>query len=127
MTLMGCSSLPQFKSGVDIKGEWKIETIDGVAVIENSPATVKFETGQNMVGNAGCNRYFGTYEIEEGRLSFSDLGTTMMMCSDAHMDQEGRFLRALGQVSQFELKDDVLILSGDQGRVLIRASLNTDR
>jgi heat shock protein HslJ len=46
----------------------------------------------------------------------------MMMCSDALMDQEGRFLRALGQVSQFELIDDGLILKSEQGKVLIRAS-----
>ncbi len=122
LVLAGCSSFPQFKSGVDITGDWKVEAIEGVVVNENSKATVKFESANSVAGNASCNLYFGTYEINEGRLSFSDLGTTMMMCSEEVMDQEGRFLQAMGQVTQFELIDKGLMLKGEQGRVLIRAS-----
>jgi heat shock protein HslJ len=65
MILAGCSSLPQSKSGVDIKGDWQVETIDGVAIIEDSETTVKFEAGQSVAGRASCNLYFGTYEINE--------------------------------------------------------------
>jgi heat shock protein HslJ len=123
----GCSYLPQINFETDISGDWKVEAIKEIAVIEDSQASLGFEPDYRLAGNASCNRYFGSYEVKGDSLSISDLGATMMMCSEELMDQEGRFLRAMGQVSHFDLTDKGLFLKDEQGRELIRATLNSQK
>ncbi|RAK69586.1 META domain-containing protein [Hymenobacter edaphi] len=60
-------------------------------------------------GNAGCNRFSGTYEQPTPeQVRFSKLLTTRMACPA--LDTETRFLGALGQVSYFRIVGDTLRL-----------------
>lgn len=57
-------------------------------------------------GNAGCNRFFAGYELDEaaGRLRFSKAGSTMMACPD--MSVEDAFHKALVQVDNYSIGED---------------------
>jgi heat shock protein HslJ len=57
-------------------------------------------------GNAGCNRFFAGFELDEavGRLRFSKAGSTMMACPD--MSVEDAFHKALLQVDNYAIGED---------------------
>ena len=62
-------------------------------------------------GNAGCNRFFGTYALEGDQLSFSQTGSTMMACPEG-MDTEQAFLAALEKVERYEIKGQTMAVYG---------------
>jgi len=127
LVLSGCTQDDRDNARIDVRGDWKVEVIGDARVIEDSPATISFEDEQRVDGNASCNRYFGSYTLERGKLELSQLGSTMMICSELLMEQEDRFLRALGEVSQAESVDNELILKDEQGKILIRGSRTFDQ
>jgi heat shock protein HslJ len=57
-------------------------------------ATIRFEAGQ-VHGFGGCNRFVGSYALENGRLRIESLAGTMMACEPAVMVGESAFLAAL--------------------------------
>jgi heat shock protein HslJ len=73
------------------------------------------DRGGNVIGNSGCNGYFGSYTLTDTMLHINTLGTTNMACSPYTInDQETAYLGALPHVEQFHLDGDSLTLaSGD--------------
>ncbi|MFN3874705.1 MAG: copper resistance protein NlpE N-terminal domain-containing protein [Flavobacteriales bacterium] len=70
-------------------------------------AHIEFDAQEGRAfGNAGCNRFFAGYEIDEasGRLRFSKVGSTMMACPD--MSIEDAFHKALVQVDGYSIGED---------------------
>ncbi|GAB2952157.1 hypothetical protein GCM10027048_16510 [Hymenobacter coalescens] len=65
--------------------------------------------GSRVRGNAGCNRYSGTFEQPTPeQLRFSKLLSTRMACP--MLDTETRFLAVLGRISYFRISGDTLRL-----------------
>ncbi|MEJ2385323.1 MAG: YbaY family lipoprotein, partial [Xanthomonadales bacterium] len=62
-------------------------------------------------GNAGCNRFFGSYEVDGDSVSFSQTGSTMMACPEG-MDTEKAFLAALEKVDRYEIEGQTLAVYG---------------
>jgi heat shock protein HslJ len=91
---------------------WQAETIMGRPVVENSASTITFEPDGRVHGGSGCNRYFGTSEVDGDRLSFGVMGATKMACPGPLLDQEMRFFEALGSAETWTI---------DQGMLLIRS------
>jgi len=61
-------------------------------------------------GNAGCNNFFGGYELMEGsRIKMGNAASTMMACPD--MSIEDQFLKVLGQVDNYNVSDSTLSLN----------------
>lgn len=60
-------------------------------------------------GNAGCNNFFGSYEVDGESLSFGDTGATMMACLDG-METEQAFLAALGATDRYSISGLMLEL-----------------
>jgi heat shock protein HslJ len=68
----------------------------------------------NVVGNAGCNRMFGRYALENDMLKFDGLGGTKMFC-EARMQLEERFFNALNSVLRWKITGTTLELFDDRG------------
>lgn len=68
------------------------------------PITLNFSTegGQRRAnGFSGCNRYMGTYELKNGKLSFGPLAGTRMACTGgAGGALEGPYLSALTHIAK---------------------------
>lgn len=86
-------------------------------LVADTEITLRFEGGR-LQGSGGCNRYFASYEIQDGRLSMGRPGATMMACAQTVMDQEQAFLGALEKAARFEIRDARLVLLDSQGRRL---------
>ena len=113
-TTLLCATASTAQTGAgetDLPGTaWLAEDIDGHGVVDRARSTMEFVKSGQVSGIAACNRYFGPVSIRGGRISFGNLAATRMMCPDAMMDQEQRFLEALSRAKRLELSDDGLIL-----------------
>jgi heat shock protein HslJ len=68
----------------------------------------------NVTGNAGCNRMFGRYALENDMLKFDGLGGTKMFC-EARMALEERFMNALLSVMRWKITGTTLELFDERG------------
>lgn len=79
-------------------------------------ATAMFADGQ-VSGNASCNQYFGSYELDGNNIAIGALGSTQMFCTEPEeiMDQEAAFLAALQNAATYEIVGDQLDLYDAEG------------
>ena len=106
---------------------WWVEDINGRGIIDNSHTTIEFTDDGRIVGDTGCNRYFGSIEISGSGINLGPLAGTRKACPGALMDQELRFYQAMEKVSQWEIaKTGLLHLCDAGGDDLIRAWATDD-
>lgn len=74
--------------------------------------TAFFEDG-SLTGVAGCNNFFGGYEVDGGSIEIGPLASTKAFCGDPDgvMDQEVAYLALLQMADNYERDDDQLTLS----------------
>lgn len=82
--------------------------------------TIEFDPGDHNTsrasGMAGCNRFNGGYTQTATTMKFGPIASTMMMCPDAQMETERKFLAFLGDVATWHLdKNGVLTLTTAKG------------
>lgn len=90
--------------------EWRLEDLAGAGVLDNLQTTLRFETADRIVGNGGCNRYFGGVTVNGDRLAVSAVGSTRRLCAPAVMNQEMRFFNALQQAQRITIDGSSLYL-----------------
>lgn len=101
---------------------WKLIEIDG-AVIETHEKQrevhILMEQEDNRArGFAGCNNFFGNYELDGNAVKFGQLASTMAACP--YLDEETALFRALEKVGEYEILGESLELRGGDG-IRIRA------
>ncbi len=102
---------------------WWVEDIGCKGVIDMSHTTIEFTGDGRLVGDTGCNRYFGGVEISEETITVGLLAGTRKGCAPALMDQERAFFQAMGQVVSWEIAETGLLhLRDEDGVSQIRAS-----
>lgn len=95
---------------------WVLRTLDGkpISTPEKSQeiyvlfnASTDFHT---VTGFAGCNRFFGRFELPmPTTIRLLDIGSTRMLC-EARQQVETDYLKALQEASRFQIKGDTLRL-----------------
>ncbi len=81
-------------------------------VLEGTEITATFNSEDSRVtGSAGCNSYFGGYEIDDG-LSVGMLANTEMWCGEpeGRMDQETEYLKILQAAEDYTINDGMLTI-----------------
>jgi len=91
--------------------KWRLTEVNGVALTTPSPY-LKFEGAAKIwSANGGCNKVAGRFEIDGPSLTILSSASTKMACLETEAQQlETDFLKALSQVTRFELKDNSLRL-----------------
>ena len=116
----GCLS-PGSGRDADLNGTtWQLESFAGNQLLESTAFTAEFEDTQ-IRGDAGCNQYFGTYQVEGNQVTITDLGWTEMACLDPEglMEQEQQILNLLGEVQSFQRENGTLQMTTAGGQELI--------
>jgi heat shock protein HslJ len=109
---------------------WQLVSFDTpdseTPVVAGSEVTLLFDESGGASGSAGCNSYGGVYQVDQGRLVFSELVNTLMACTEATlMDQEAQYLRALQSAGTFELSAERLLIHyGDEQSTLNFVKIN---
>jgi heat shock protein HslJ len=70
-------------------------------------------------GSSGCNRLIGSYELNEDKLRFGRIASTMMACTKG-METELAFIQALEQVNSWKITGLTLELFDISGKRLAR-------
>ncbi|MDH4610870.1 META domain-containing protein [Pseudomonas sp. BN102] len=98
--LVGCATdKPHLETGKTYQVEW----IGERPLIDRSHLTITLGDDNRAYGNGGCNHWFASYSLEGDTLSFGAAGSTRKMCAPALMEQEQRFLDALGKVQRWDI------------------------
>ena len=79
---------------------------------------VQFASGGKVSGNAGCNRFFSTYQQDGNLLKIAEIATTRKLCSEAEMKLEAEWLDLLAKVRSIELTHLKLVLFGENNAQL---------
>ena len=120
--LGGCAGPPPSPTTEEdtlTRGEWRLKDLDGKGVIDDSMVSVTFNPDGKAAGHGGCNRWFGSWRRDGNALTFSQLGSTRMACTQALMHQEAVFLSALQEASGYRFADDgALVVATRDGRSL---------
>ena len=110
---------------------WQSTGIAGADGTMNEPVaaaspTLSFQDG-NAAGNASCNQYTGSYELDGSSLTFGPFISTEMFCGDEGvMDQEAAYLTAIESVDGWSIDGDTLTLTSGGTAVLTYAAISQD-
>lgn len=89
------------------KNNWLwTESVKNQVIIEpkqKEAFVIMFNEDMSVNGTTDCNNYFGDYKLDEQKLSFGPLASTMMYCEDS---QEAEFIQSLGEVSSYAFTED---------------------
>jgi len=113
VALAGCTS-SQSPSGGTLTGQvWALTDLAGKAPLKDTGITIQFNSDGTVAGSSGCNQYSGSYTASGSSLTISTpLASTMMMCAEPVMVQEGAYQAALAGVKAYTVKGDKLTLFG---------------
>jgi len=103
---------------------WTLEafhTADAVSsVTAGTTITAVFHEDGSVVGSAGCNRYFASYNVTGTSMSVGAAGSTKMYCtSPGVMQQESTYLASLSRATTFTINGEWLGLADAKGTTLL--------
>ena len=91
-------------------------------VLLDTEVTLEFEAGQ-IAGSSGCNSYFAPYEVEGSNLTIGQIGSTLMACEPAVMEQEAQVLAALQSAATYQIADGSLQIVDADGKTVLTFSV----
>lgn len=89
---------------------WLLQDLAGAGVLDNVRATLEFTEEGKVAGAGSCNRFFGSVQTSGETIRFSQVGSTLMACNEAAMDQERKYLAALQKAQRFTRNGPELLI-----------------
>lgn len=106
-------------------GEWQVTNLNGEDVSvpadaqDGSEGSLNFSDEGRLFGRAFCNSVMGGYQLNGDQLSTEQLAGTMMLCTEAQMQNERTMLEVLGHAKRIEFNaSGELIIFAEDGRTL---------
>ena len=98
--------------------KWRVVELSGHPVATplhgEQPFILFDQAKRQATGYAGCNRFFGGYELDGAALTFGPIGATKMACPDLEEGLETEFFKVLYATRRWEIVDGALwLLNGD--------------
>jgi heat shock protein HslJ len=121
------TAVPQPGAGLEGTA-WTLDTYvssqgQTVSTLPDTEVMAKFQAGE-LGGNAGCNSYFGQYELDGNSLTVGPVAMTEMYClPEELMAQESDYLAALQRVASYQITNGQLQLSDAGGEPLLTFSI----
>lgn len=105
---------PEFLVGT----QWEVSELYGQPVPGRAP-TIAFSDDNRSHGYAGCNQFFGHYQLQGDAFSIDRIGSTRKLCEEERNQIEQRYLRGLKTVRQAIRQDLDLILLDEAQQVVV--------
>jgi len=101
LLVSGCVVEPlTLQNDVTYIAEW----IGNKPVVGRNPVSLTFSEDR-VYGNAGCNHWFASYQLDNQKIRFSEIGSTRKMCAEHIMKQEQHFLELLSQIERWDVSN----------------------
>lgn len=83
---------------------WELTHLNG-KIVADSKAYIEFDENEKRItGNTGCNRMFGSYELDGRKFNVNGVGSTKMAClQPGKMKTESAFLNAIGGANRVRI------------------------
>jgi len=129
MLLVSCMKQATPPPGAQTAGiegiQWYLTEVSGSPVspmADDKRPHILLDPAENQVrGFAGCNHFFGSYELDGSSLTFGPMGATRMACPDLETGLETSVFDALESTREWRQADAELLLL-DEDAVLARFS-----
>ena len=92
---------------------WRLDDLAGTPILAGTEATLEFAEDGKVAGKGSCNSFFGTVRVSGERISFRDLGSTLMACADSVNLQERQYLEALDEAERYTIEPPHLLIYFD--------------
>jgi heat shock protein HslJ len=103
--------------------QWNLVELEGDAVTAASPESDPYiylhEDSDKLTGSGGCNRFFGSFDLDGNSLEFHSVAQTLMACPGNAGSHEPTLLEALKLTTSYRITADELELRVGE-RVLAR-------
>ncbi len=99
---------------------WRPSHIGEMRVDGDTALYVQFEADGQLHGHAGCNRFFGGYQLAGNTISIDRLGMTRMACQPQIMSFEISFIEALRSATTIAQRDGRIALRNEDGQATVR-------
>lgn len=106
--------------GDAVVGAWKTESIGGEPVLDDAPCSLEVKADGSVSGNSTVNRFNGNATLDGQSIQFGPIAMTRRAGPPAHMDQEMRYMKALGDSVSFRIVDGKLEFLNAAGDVGVR-------
>ena len=129
MLLVACMKQKAPSPGAENTGiegiQWYLTEVGGSPVSptadDKQPHMLLDPSQKQATGFAGCNHFFGSYELDGSSLTFGPMGATRMACPDLETGLETSVFEALENTRKWKQSGGaLLLLDGDE--VLARFS-----
>lgn len=129
MLLVSCMKQAAPPPGAEAAGiegiQWYLTEVDGSPVSptagDKQPHMLLDPVEKQATGFAGCNNFFGSYELNGSSLTFGPMGATRMACPDLETGLEASVFEALENTREWKIEGGDLLLLEANG-VLARFS-----
>ncbi len=101
---------PLVHGGSPVGHKWRVTRIDGVKAFGFTKTTLILDEDGTMTGNAGCNRFEGTYKVDGDKINLGEPIRTKRGCPPDIMDRERGFVLAVRRTERYERDGDTLYL-----------------
>ncbi|ENU79776.1 hypothetical protein F975_02405 [Acinetobacter sp. ANC 3789] len=129
--ISACSSVPYQTSASILQQQqelqakqviWQVTHIQGHALsadeLAHQPSLSFDANSQQVKGSDGCNRIFGSYQLQGNNLHLGPLASTRMMCA-GNMQISDQFHLALAKVTSFSVEKQILKLKDQSNHVIM--------
>ncbi len=99
---------------------WRPSHIGEMRLADDSRLFVQFEIDGRYAGYAGCNQFFGSYQLTGKLINIEPLGSTRMACPVQETSFEIAFFESLQSAVAVARADKRLALSNEQGQTVAR-------
>jgi len=104
-------------STASLIGSWKLTSYSRADVltpaVTDTEAGLTFKNDGTVTGSSGCNGFGGSYTVEDDKITFSEITSTLMACDDARMAQEGAVHQVLTDTATFKIEGNTLTLTNN--------------
>lgn len=117
LVVAGCT-----KVATEVRKSQPLASLEGSEWAPTSPIPsdqfVAFKSNGEILGNGGCNNFFGEYTQDGTTLTIGTLASTKMMCA-GKMEAEAAFMQNLQDTRRAEATHKALTLYGAKGEILL--------
>lgn len=100
-----CQLLPSTTEQLTTDQHYRVEWIGERPLIDRSYLSLTLGQDGKAFGHAGCNSWFGSYQLSGKQLQIEQIATTRKLCAPSLMEQENRYLAALPKLVRWDFSD----------------------
>lgn len=91
-----------------LETQWQLVRVNAMNITPENNFTITFHQDKSVNGTGACNRFFGQYSTEGGKIKIGPLGATKMMCHG--IETEDAFFQMLDKIDTYTIDGNTLML-----------------